>query len=204
MPILQQNVTLDMTKTQVSLVRCPAWSYFVMAVPGMRLHPPWVTTKRQLQRLLFGDNVIHDNNNYTMYIPHDTFHISLTFIYTYVQVTSPQPPHIDGPHVTDGNPKIAGKWCIMFEFKFNHFNQRQFTARKAFHNAPSSNTRLTTDSGAYKYQWNLFNAAIFSADTWRNTNVIITSKIRRNVVLRNNDVIITSCVSYIEIYIHTS
>ena len=116
---------LSHDKNTVSLVRCPAWSYFVMAVPGMRLHPPWVTTKRQLQRLFFGDNVIHDNNNYTMYIPHDTFHIWLTFIYTYVQVTSPQPHHIDGPHVTDGNPKIAGKWCIMFEFKFNHFNQRQ-------------------------------------------------------------------------------
>ena len=127
MPILKQNVTLDMTKTQFHSSAARRDRNLWWLFPECGYTPPWLTTKRQLQRLFFGDNVIHDNNNYTMYIPHDTFHISLTFIYTYVQVTSPQPPHIDGPHVTDGNPKIAGKWCIMFEFKFNHFNQRHST-----------------------------------------------------------------------------
>ena len=44
------------------------------------------------------------------------------------------------------------------------------------------------------YHVNASSAKCQPADTWRNNNIIITSKWRHNVVWRNNDVVITSCV----------
>ena len=107
----------------VSLVRYRAWSCFEMAFPGLRLHPnppPPPPTKRQLPRLLFDRNVIHDNNNYTVYTPmtHSTSNIDLQICTCYKSARS----SCRRPYVTDRNPKIARKWYTMFEFIFN---QRQ-------------------------------------------------------------------------------
>ena len=44
-------------------------------------------------------------------------------------------------------------------------------------------------SEAYRYQLNVFNVAIFSTDSRRNNNVMSTSKLCRNGVLRKNGVI---------------